>query len=67
MGPDGWHRIALYGNWDFIEPEVWRWIAIQLECDRATALAIFWKVQPDYYVQRAARACLRSIARGSRL
>ena len=50
MGPDGWHRIALYGNWDFIEPEVWRWIVTRPDCDRATALAIFWQAQPDYYV-----------------
>jgi hypothetical protein len=51
MGPDGWHRIALYGNWDFIEPEVWRWIVTRPDCDRATALAIFWKAQPEYYLQ----------------
>lgn len=51
MGPDGWHRIALYGNWDYTEPEVWRWIATRPECDRATALAIFWKTQPEYFLQ----------------
>jgi Domain of unknown function (DUF4274) len=51
MGPDGWHRIALYGDWDFIEPEVWHWIVTRPECDRATALAIFWKAQPEYYLR----------------
>lgn len=50
MGPDGWHRVALFGNWDFIEPEVWRWIVAQPDCDRATALAIFWQAGLDYYV-----------------
>jgi hypothetical protein len=63
MGPDGWHRIALYGNWDFIEPEVWRWIVTQPDCDRATALAVFWKAQPDYYVAFADRGSVPSVNR----
>jgi len=54
MGPDGWHRVALFGNWDFIEPEDWRWIVTQPSCDRATALAIFWKAEPEYYLDAAA-------------
>lgn len=63
MGPDGWHRIALHGNWDFIEPEVWRWIVTQPDCDRATALAIFWQAQPDYYVAFADRESVPSVNR----
>lgn len=53
IGPDGWHRIALYGNWDFIETGVWRWIVSRPDCDRATALAIFWKAQPEHYLAYA--------------
>jgi|GEM_PF-3942120 len=63
MGPDGWHRIALYANWDFTEPEVWRWIVSQPDCDRATALAIFWKAAPAYYVQFADRESVPAVNR----
>lgn len=56
MGPDGWHRIALYANWDFTEEAVWKWIVSQSDCDRATALTIFWKASPDYYFQYQNRA-----------
>lgn len=63
MGPDGWHRIALHGNWDFIEPEVWRWIVSQPDCDRATALTIFWKAQPDFYLEYEDRESVPAFAR----
>lgn len=56
MGPRGWHRLALHANWDFVTTETWRWIASQPDCDRATALAIFWRTQPDYYLQYASSA-----------
>ena len=59
MGPAGWHRIALYGNWDFTEPQVWTWIVSQPDCDKATALAIFWKASPEYYLQYADRSQAR--------
>ncbi len=51
MGPDGWHRLALYANWDSTEDDVWQWIVTQPDCDRATALAIFWKAEPEYYLR----------------
>ncbi|HEX8366354.1 MAG TPA: DUF4274 domain-containing protein [Allosphingosinicella sp.] len=63
MGPDGWHRVALYANRDFVEPEVWRWIVAQPDCDRATALAIFWQAGPDYYVAFADRESVPPVNR----
>jgi hypothetical protein len=56
MGPDGWHRLALHGNWDTIQPQVWRWIVTQPDCDRATALLLFWKTEPEFYLEFADRA-----------
>jgi hypothetical protein len=58
MGPDGWHRIALYANWDFTEDAVWQWMVSQPDCDRATALEIFWKASPDYYLQYRDRSAV---------
>ncbi len=58
MGPDGWHRLALYANWDFTDEAVWRWIISQPDCDRATALAIFWKASPEYYLEFRDRAAV---------
>jgi hypothetical protein len=51
--PDDWHALALYGNWDFVDPAAWRAIVMRPDCDQATALAIFWKLQPDYYAEFA--------------
>lgn len=48
--PDDWHRLALFGNWDFIDESVWRTIVLDPDCDRATALAIFWRASPEYFV-----------------
>lgn len=48
--PEDWHRLALYGNWDGVEDNVWRTIVLDPDCDQATALAIFWKASPEYYV-----------------
>ncbi|MDX2237636.1 MAG: DUF4274 domain-containing protein [Hyphomonadaceae bacterium] len=53
--PDDWHRLALTANWDFVDAAVWRAIIEQPNCDRATALAIFWTASPEYYVQFANR------------
>lgn len=62
-GPDDWHRLALYGNWDFIEKSAWREIVAQSDCDRATALAIFWKASPEYYAQFVDRSAVPAINR----
>lgn len=59
IGPAGWHRVALYGNWDFVEPAAWRWIVSQPDCEKATALVIFWKAQPDFYYEHGPRERLR--------
>jgi hypothetical protein len=48
--PNDWHRLALYANWDFVDVDVWQAIVVRPECDRATALAIFWKASPEYYL-----------------
>lgn len=49
--PDDWHRVALDVNWDeWIKPLFW--IVRQPECDRATALDVFWKGQPAGYLLR---------------
>lgn len=62
-GPDDWHRLALYGNGDFIDAAAWREIVMQPDCDRATALAIFWKMSPDYYAQFPDRAAVPEVNR----
>ncbi len=63
--PDDWHRLALYGNRDFVDDAVWRDIAMQPDCDRATALAIFWMAQPDYFAEFADRAAVPDVDRAS--
>lgn len=50
-GPDDWHRFASGANWDMHDPEVFEWVALQPECDKATALTLFWLAQPDFYVE----------------
>lgn len=51
--PDDWHRVALDFNWDErIDPL--RWIVEQPECDKATALTIFWLGQPAYFLMEVA-------------
>jgi hypothetical protein len=48
--PDGWHAMADGWNWDNgIEPLAW--IARQPDCDKATALTIYWRTEPHYYAQ----------------
>lgn len=61
--PDEWHRLALYGNWDFVEADAWRTIVTRPDCDRATALAIFWKLSPEYYLQFADRDAVPAVNR----
>jgi len=62
--PDDWHRLALYGNWDVVEDDVWRAIVTHPDCDQATALAIFWKASPEYYLQFDDRARVPAVNRG---
>lgn len=46
--PSQWHSMATQWNWDYgMEPLVW--IARQPNCAKATALDIYWKIQPDFY------------------
>lgn len=61
--PDDWHRLALYGNWDGVEDDVWRTIVLQPDCDQATALAIFWKASPEYYVEFIDRTSVPAVNR----
>lgn len=48
--PDDRHRVVLGWNWDggF---EVPSWIGSRPDCDRATALVMFWNGSPEYYVE----------------
>ena len=61
--PDDWHRLALYGNWDGVEDGVWRTIVLHPDCDQATALAIFWKASPEYYVEFNDRTSVPAVNR----
>ncbi|NUS20148.1 MAG: DUF4274 domain-containing protein [Mesorhizobium sp.] len=50
--PDDWHRAVLDFNWDWnIDPLFW--IARQPQCDKATALTMFWLGQPAWYLLMA--------------
>ena len=40
--PDDWHKIALGWNWDNGHQPL-AWIAQQAECDKGTALLIYWQ------------------------
>jgi hypothetical protein len=64
-GPDDWHRLALYGNWDGVEDNVWRTIVLHPDCDRATALAIFWKATPEYYLEFSDRMSVPAVNRSA--
>jgi hypothetical protein len=59
-GPDEWHRWALAWNWDY-GVELLEWIVAQPNCDKGTALDIYYAAQPDYFarfasVEEAAKA-----------
>jgi hypothetical protein len=46
--PEDWHRVAFHYNWD--EPlYLLYWIVSQPECEKATALAVFWNGEPTCY------------------
>lgn len=50
-GPEDWHRVALDFNWS--KPlYLLDWIVRQAECDVATALTIFWKGEPAYWLDK---------------
>lgn len=46
--PDDWHRYAFHHNWDDRLDGLF-WIVRQPDCDRSTALLIFWKAEPTGY------------------
>ncbi len=46
--PDDWHRYAWHHNWDDRLDGLF-WIVSQPNCDKATALLIFWKGEPTGY------------------
>ncbi len=49
VGPDDWHRVADEFNWN--EPlYILDWIIRQPDCDIATALLIFWKGEPQCWM-----------------
>ena len=51
-GPDEWHRWAIGLNWDY-GTELFEWIVAQPNCDRGTALSVYYGAQPDFYAQYA--------------
>ncbi|MFM2162313.1 MAG: hypothetical protein RLZZ383_1825 [Pseudomonadota bacterium] len=48
-GPDDWHRVVLDFHWD-APLYVLDWIVRQADCDIATALAVFWRGQPECWL-----------------
>ena len=50
QGPDAWHKYAISFNWDF-GTEIARWIVEQPQCDRGTALYLYYAAQPDFYAR----------------
>lgn len=48
------HFVADNYNWDDGE-EVLNWIINSPLCDKATAMMIFWRAQPDFYTERATK------------
>jgi len=51
-GPDEWHRWAINWNWDH-GTDLFRWIVAQPNCDKGTALSIYYGMQPDYFTRFA--------------
>jgi hypothetical protein len=53
--PDDWYQVAWAWNWDNgVEPL--RWIVAQPQCDRGTALLVYWHADPRYVQRYAERA-----------
>ena len=53
VGPDDWHRVASSWNWDYGDDPL-RWIIQQEQCDKATALHVFWHGEPGHYYRSGA-------------
>ncbi|HEX4183054.1 MAG TPA: DUF4274 domain-containing protein [Caulobacteraceae bacterium] len=51
-GPDEWHRWATSWNWDH-GTELFEWIVAQPNCDKGTALSIYYGAQPEFYTRYA--------------
>jgi hypothetical protein len=51
-GPDEWHRWACNWNMDH-GIDLFEWIVAQPNCDKGTALTIYYRAQPDYYTRFA--------------
>jgi hypothetical protein len=49
--PEDWHLFVLGANWDLTDVTLFEWIASQPDCDKSTALVLFWKGQGDYYAK----------------
>jgi hypothetical protein len=49
--PEDRHLFVLGANWDFTDIKLFEWIASQPDCDKSTALVLFWKGQGDYYAK----------------
>ena len=52
-GPDDWHLVAEGWDWDRGEDPLW-WIVTRPNCDRATALMVFWGTRPYHYLGQPA-------------
>lgn len=57
--PDAWHKYAISFNWGY-GTDAARWIVDQPECDKGTALYLYYAAQPGFYARypnlEAARA-----------
>lgn len=53
-GAPEWHGVAVNWNWDCgLEPLLW--IVNQPDCDKATALTVFWMSEPFYQIDERYR------------
>jgi hypothetical protein len=59
--PDEWHQVASGWIWGSGEDAL-RWIVGQEQCDKATALLIFWRGEPNYYWEAASDRGAREAA-----
>ncbi len=59
-GPDDWHKVAK--GWSF-NSDAWAltWVIRQAECDRGTALLIYWRAAPGWYQQYGGRGEVRKL------
>ena len=51
--PDDWHLVAEGWDWDRGEDPLW-WIVTRPNCDKATALMVFWRSRPYQYLGQPA-------------